>query len=81
MAYPELSCSGKPYLNGDFCIGNEQSFTFMEDVLAEVIDLFPSEYIHVGGDEAGKSAWKKCPKCQALMKKKGMKSVTSFRVT
>lgn len=79
MAYPELSCSGKPYLNGDFCIGNEQSFTFMEDVLAEVIDLFPSEYIHVGGDEAGKSAWKKCPKCQALMKKKGMKSVDELQ--
>ena len=79
MAYPELSCSGKPYRNGDFCIGNEQSFTFMEDVLAEVIDLFPSEYIHVGGDEAGKSAWKECPKCQALMKEKGMKSVDELQ--
>ena len=79
MAYPELSCSGKPYQNGDFCIGNEQSFTFMEDVLAEVIDLFPSEYIHVGGDEAGKSAWKKCPKCQALMTEKGMKSVDELQ--
>ena len=79
MAYPELSCSGKPYQNGDFCIGNEKSFTFMEDVLAEVIDLFPSEYIHVGGDEAGKSAWKKCPKCQALMKEKGMKSVDELQ--
>ena len=79
MAYPELSCSGKPYQNGDFCIGNELSFTFMEDVLAEVIDLFPSEYIHVGGDEAGKSAWKKCPKCQALMKAKGMKNVDELQ--
>ena len=79
MAYPELSCSGKPYQNGDFCIGNEKSFTFMEDVLAEVIDLFPSEYIHVGGDEAGKSAWKKCPKCQALMKEKGMKNVDELQ--
>ena len=78
MAYPELSCS-EPYQNGDFCIGNEQSFTFMEDVLAEVIDLFPSEYIHVGGDEAGKSAWKKCPKCQALMKEKGMKNVDELQ--
>lgn len=78
-AYPELSCSGKPYLNGDFCIGNEQSFTFMEDVLTEVIELFPSQYIHVGGDEAGKSAWKTCPKCQALMKKKGMKSVDELQ--
>ena len=79
MAYPELSCSGKPYQNGDFCIGNELSFTFMVDVLAEVIDLFPSEYIHVGGDEAGKSAWKKCPKCQALMKEKGMKNVDELQ--
>ena len=79
MAYPELSCSGKPYQNGDFCIGNELSFTFMEDVLAEVINLFPSEYIHVGGDEAGKSAWKKCPKCQALMKEKGMKNVDELQ--
>ena len=79
MAYPELSCSGKPYQNGDFCIGNEKSFTFMEDVLAEVIYLFPSEYIHVGGDEAGKSAWKKCPKCQALMTEKGMKSVDELQ--
>lgn len=79
MAYPELSCSGKPYQNGDFCIGNEKSFTFMEDVLTEVIDLFPSEYIHIGGDEAGKSAWKKCPKCQALMKKNGMKCVDELQ--
>lgn len=74
MAYPELSCSGKPYLNGDFCIGNEQSFTFMEDVLAEVIDLFPSEYIHVGGDECPKVRWEKCPKCQARIKAEGLKA-------
>ena len=73
MAYPELSCSGKPYQNGDFCIGNEQSFTFMEDVLAEVIDLFPSEYIHVGGDECPKVRWKSCPKCQARIKAEGIK--------
>lgn len=78
-AYPALSCSGKPYQNGDFCIGNPASFTFMEDILGEVIDLFPSEYIHVGGDEAGKSAWKTCPKCQALMKQKGMKSVDELQ--
>ena len=73
MAYSELSCSGKPYQNGDFCIGNEQSFTFMEDVLAEVIDLFPSEYIHVGGDECPKVRWKSCPKCQARIKAEGIK--------
>ena len=79
MAYPELSCSGKPYQNGDFCIGNDKSFTFMEDVLTEVMELFPSEYIHIGGDEAGKSAWKTCPKCQALMKKNGMESVDELQ--
>ena len=73
MAYPELSCSGKPYQNGDFCIGNEQSFTFMEDVLAEVIDLFPSEYIHLGGDECPTVRWKSCPKCQARIKAEGIK--------
>lgn len=77
--YPELSCSGKPYENSDFCIGNEKSFTFMEDVLTEVIDLFPSEYIHIGGDEATKRAWKKCPKCQALMRKMGMKDVDELQ--
>lgn len=79
FAYPELSCSGKPYQNGDFCIGNPKTFTFMEDVLGEFIELFPSEYIHVGGDEAGKGAWKTCPKCQALMKKEGMKSVDELQ--
>lgn len=79
FTYPQLSCSGLPYQNGDFCVGNSQSLSFMEGVLSELIELFPSEYIHVGGDEAGKSAWKICPKCQALMKKKGMKSVDELQ--
>lgn len=79
VAYPELSCAGKPYTTGDFCIGNEQSFAFMEDVLFEVIELFPSEYIHIGGDEAGKGAWKSCPKCQALMRRNGMKDVDELQ--
>ncbi|RHJ81933.1 family 20 glycosylhydrolase [Parabacteroides sp. AM08-6] len=79
VAYPELSCSGKPYQNGDFCIGNEQSIAFMNDVLDEIIELFPSEYIHIGGDEAGKQAWKTCPKCQALMKREGMQSVDELQ--
>ncbi len=79
VAYPELSCAGKPYTTGDFCIGNEKSFTFMEDVLSEVIELFPSEYIHIGGDEAGKGAWKTCPKCQGLMRRKGMKDVDELQ--
>lgn len=62
--YPNLSCSGEPYKNGEFCIGNEDTFRFLEDVLTEVAELFPSEYIHIGGDEADMGAWKKCPKCQ-----------------
>ena len=77
--YPELSCSGEPYKNGEFCVGNEASIQFMEDVLGEIIELFPSKYIHVGGDEAGKGAWKTCPKCQALMQAKGMKSVDELQ--
>ena len=61
--FPQLSCSGKPYQNGELCIGNEETFTFLENVLLEVMELFPSEYIHIGGDEAAKSSWEKCPKC------------------
>ena len=73
--YPDLSCSGKPYKNGELCIGNENTFKFLETVLDEVISLFPSKYIHIGGDEANKEAWKKCPKCQQRMKDEGLKSV------
>lgn len=72
--YPQLGCTGKPYRNGEFCIGNEQAFEFVENVLAEVLELFPSEYIHVGGDEAAKAAWKKCPKCQKRIKDEGLKN-------
>lgn len=62
--YPHLSCYGKGGVNAEFCIGNEATFEFLTNVLSEVIELFPSEYIHVGGDEADKTAWSKCPKCQ-----------------
>ena len=78
-AYPELCCTGKPYTSGDFCIGNERSFTFMEEVLSEVVELFPYEYVHIGGDEASKRAWKSCPKCKALMRQKGMESVDELQ--
>lgn len=80
-SYPELSCGlGKTYVVRDyfdvfdevFC-PKEHTFAFLEDVLTEVIDLFPSHYIHIGGDECPKKAWKKCTHCQALMKKKGLK--------
>ncbi len=70
--YPQLACSGLPYQNGELCIGNPQTFSLMEDVMKEVIGIFPSTYIHVGGDEAEAKAWKGCPKCQALMKEKGL---------
>lgn len=79
VAYPELCCAGKPYQGGDYCIGNEATFTFIENVLTEVIDLFPSEYIHVGGDEATKRHWKTCPKCQARMKKEGLETVEELQ--
>jgi hexosaminidase len=81
-AYPEFSCSGKkvPVAPGGvwpvtniYCAGNEGTFKFLEDVLTEVIDLFPSQYIHVGGDEATKTNWEKCPKCQSRIKIEGLR--------
>jgi len=78
-AYPQLSCSGEPYKNSDFCVGNEETFTFLENVLTEVMELFPSEYIHIGGDEAGKSAWKTCPKCQKRMKDEHLTNVDELQ--
>ena len=78
-AYPQLSCSGEPYKNSDFCVGNEETFAFLENVLTEVMELFPSEYIHIGGDEAGKSAWKTCPKCQKRMKDEHLANVDELQ--
>ena len=78
-AYPQLSCSGEPYKNSDFCVGNEETFAFLENVLTEVMVLFPSEYIHIGGDEAGKSAWKTCPKCQKRMKDEHLANVDELQ--
>ncbi|WP_293946214.1 MULTISPECIES: beta-N-acetylhexosaminidase [unclassified Sphingobacterium] len=77
--YPELSCSGKPYSQGEFCIGNEKTFEFLKNVLDEVLTIFPSQYIHIGGDEAEKKHWEKCPKDQALMQKEGLKSVDELQ--
>lgn len=78
-AYPELSCAGKPYTSADFCVGNEATFTFLENVLKEVMELFPSEYIHVGGDEAGKAAWKTCPKCRQRMQDEHLTDVSELQ--
>lgn len=78
-AYPELGCSGEAYKDSDFCVGNEAVYTFLETVLAEVMEVFTSEYIHIGGDEAGKQHWKTCEKCQQLMQKEGMKEVDELQ--
>ncbi len=80
-AYPQLGCTGGPYevwgrwgVSDDvLCIGKENSFKFIEDVLTEVMELFPSKYIHIGGDECPKVRWEKCPKCQARIKALGLK--------
>ena len=71
-AYPELGCTGGPYQvwkmwgvsDNVLCVGNDQTLQFIDDVLDEVAAIFPSEYIHVGGDECPKTRWKDCPKCQ-----------------
>ncbi len=81
-AYPELSCTGGPFkvethwgvFEDVFCAGNEKTFDFLQDVLSEVIDLFPSELIHIGGDEVPKIKWKACEKCQARIKSENLKN-------
>jgi hexosaminidase len=78
-AYPELSCTHEPYKQADFCPGNEQTFEFLQGVLDEVMELFPSEYIHVGGDEAGKGAWRTCPLCRARMEAEGISDVDGLQ--
>ena len=67
MAYPEFSCNGTPY-SGVFCAGNDASFVFLQNILSEVMDLFPSQFIHIGGDEVPKDFWKTCPRCQARLR-------------
>jgi hexosaminidase len=88
-AYPHLSCGQKPQLpltggnytdmSSNYCPGNEEVFTFLEDVLDEVVALFPSRYVHIGGDEVDKSGWKKCPRCQARMAAEGLKNVEELQ--
>ena len=82
-AYPQYSCTGGPFtvppgsvwpITHVYCPGNEETFAFVEDILNEVIGLFPGPYIHIGGDEVDKANWKKCPKCQARMKAEGLKT-------
>ncbi len=77
-AYPELTCKGKPG-SWEFCMGNPDVFTFLHKILDEIMAIFPSPYIHIGGDEARKKDWKTCPECQALMKEKGLKDVDELQ--
>lgn len=81
-AYPELGCTGGPYevwkrwgvSDNVLCAGNDASLEFVDGVLGEIVEMFPSEYIHVGGDECPKGQWAKCPKCQARIKDLGLKA-------
>ena len=80
-AYPELGCTGGPYevwcrwgISDDvLCAANDSTYALLDDVMKEVTELFPSEYIHIGGDECPKVRWEQCPKCQALIRKLGFK--------
>ncbi len=86
-AYPHLGCTGGPYevwgrwgvADEVLCAGNEQTMLFLEDVLSEVTELFPSEYIHIGGDECPKVYWEKCPKCQKKIKELGLEDDGEFQ--
>ena len=87
-SYPFLSCFEKPVgvpsgsvwpITDIYCAGKETTFEFLENVLAEVIDIFPSKYIHIGGDEATKTNWKTCPHCQKRMKNEGLTEVEELQ--
>jgi len=79
--YPKLGCTGGPYKVREtwgvaedvLCAGNDETYDFIKNILEEVTEIFPSEYIHIGGDECPKNSWKKCSKCQAKIKALGIK--------
>ena len=86
-AYPELGCTGGPYevwgmwgiADDVLCAGKEETMLFLEDVLAEVCELFPAEYIHIGGDECPKVRWETCPLCQAKIAELGLQDTEEFQ--
>ena len=78
-AYPEFSCTHDAKGAADFCPGNAGTYDFLEHILLEVMDVFPSPYIHVGGDEAGKAAWKDCPLCQRKAEELGLQHVNALQ--
>lgn len=85
-AYPELGCTGGPYdvwtewgvTPEVLCAGNDATLTFIKDVLNEIMDIFPSNYINIGGDECPKDRWEECPKCQARIKAEGITAKNGF---
>lgn len=87
-SYPYLSCTGGPFtvlpggvwpITDIYCAGKDSTFLFLEDVLSEVMELFPSKYIHIGGDEATKTQWEKCPDCKRRIKAEGLKNVNELQ--
>ena len=86
-AYPEFSCSGGPYSTdmseavaaGILCPGKEETFEFVENILAEVMGLFQGQFIHIGGDEVSKQNWRTCPKCHARMVQEGLSDVSELQ--
>ncbi|PTL34137.1 beta-N-acetylhexosaminidase [Prevotella sp. oral taxon 376] len=79
-AIPDMGCTGGPYevcrhwgvMDDVLCLGNEKTYEFCKDVLSEIMDIFPSKYIHLGGDETPQTRWKECPKCKKLMEREGL---------
>ena len=89
-AYPEISCTGGPFhvnvgntfyteIENSLCAGNEQTFEVLDSVFAAVARLFPSPYIHIGGDECYKGFWEKCPKCKMRMQKEHLKNLEELQ--
>ncbi len=87
-AYPQYSCTGGPFdipawsiwkERNIYCAGNDETFEFLTNILSEVIELFPGQYIHIGGDEALKKAWEVCPKCQARIKRENLENVEELQ--
>jgi len=81
-AYPEIGCigeDGSSVLSSEVCIGSEETFKLFEDVLTEIVEIFPSAYIHIGGDEASRRHWKNCPRCQARIEAEGLNNIDELQ--
>lgn len=86
VTYPEILCdiNTKHYScqwesNNVWCIGREENYVMLDNIIKEMVELFPSRIFHIGGDEVNMDSWKECPRCQALMKEKGMTEVVELQ--